>query len=146
MLALSVVNHDRNLQIPIDDKAGGFDIKVGFDGAGTHEPATEQLVENARYGLAPYYGPGVPFGAGQLWAKKQPGGGMAVLLINHGGKSIDKYQVSLKGALNLTASSYIARDIWAQENIGTVAGNLSLTAAPYDSAFVLLTPAAAQQH
>jgi len=148
ILALSVENNERNLQIPIDDKADGFGIKVGFDwlayqrhdAHGDHHEPVERF---SGFGLAPYYGPGVPFGSGQIWAKKQPHGGMAVLLINHGGKLIDGHTIDLKTTLNLTAPSYTARDVWAHKDLGTVPeAKLSLSVFPYDSAFVLLTPSA----
>ena len=94
----------------------------------------------ARYGLAPYSGSGVPFGAAQLWAKRQPRGAMAVLLINHGSKRLESHSVDLASKLNLTAPSYAARDVWAHADLGTVAGKLSLSVDAYDSAFVVLTP------
>ena len=165
IVALSVANHQRNLQIPVDDKAAGFDIKVGFDGARPAAPtaaraaraARQQLVEDvgeeetataaARvgYGLAPYSGSGVPFGAAQLWAKRQPHGAMAVLLINHGGARLEQHSVDLAAKLNLTAPSYAARDVWNHHDLGTVAGTLSLSVDAYDSAFVTLTPTTTKQ-
>ena len=126
---------------------------MGFDGAvqpAAPARAPAELVEAAeetaaektaaRYGLAPYSGSGVPFGAAQLWAKRQPRGAMAVLLINHGGKRLEGHSVDLAAKLNLTAPSYAARDVWAHEDLGSVAGKLSLSVDAYDSAFVVLTP------
>ena len=86
-------------------------------------------------------GSGSVFGQGQVWAKPQPGGAEAALVINHGGEPL-QYSITLD-KLNLTAASYSARDIWARANIPgavTAAHGLHLTVAPYDSAFVLLTP------
>ncbi|KAL1524703.1 hypothetical protein AB1Y20_019588 [Prymnesium parvum] len=139
ILALAVTNHERNLQIPVDDKAAGFNIQVGFDGESPRESVLGAAGEE-RSGLYPYHGSGVPFGAGQLWAKRQPGGAMAILLINHRGESIVNHTVDLKHTLNLTAGSYEARDVWAHKPMGVVSDKLSLSVVAYDSAFILLTP------
>lgn len=148
LFALSVSNNGRNLQIPVDDLAKGFDIRVGFS-------KTEQSVSQPRrsdtqarvlsssapfVGLYPYHGDGVPFGAGQLWCKPQPLGALAVLLINYGGQAIKSFSVSLESTFNLTAASYRVRDVWAHADVGVAKGNLTLTVAPYDAAFVVLSP------
>ena len=109
------------------------------------EAAATAAAARAGYGLAPYSGSGVPFGAGQLWAKRQPHGAMAVLLINHGGSRLEKHSVDLAAKLNLTAPSYAARDVWNHDDLGTVAGTLSLSVDAYDSAFVMLTPTTKQE-
>jgi len=127
VLAMVVQNNDRNLQIPVDDLAAGFDIKVTWDAAAA--PKANQQVD-ATSGV---------FGAGQLWAKKQPGGASAALLINHGSQPINNYQVNL-AMLNLTAASYNVTDVWNVTKPFTTTGNFQLTVAPYDSAFLLLTP------
>jgi hypothetical protein len=84
--------------------------------------------------------PSAPFGSGQLWAKPQPAGALAALLINHGSKAMSNYSVSLT-ELNLTKSSYAVKDIWTGASLGTATQRLTLAAPSYDSAFVLLTPA-----
>ena len=84
--------------------------------------------------------PPAPFGSGQLWAKRQPGGGSAVLFINHS-PTPQSYSVTL-AKLNLTKTSYTVKDIWERKETGTATGDLKFAAVPaYDSAFLLLTPA-----
>ncbi len=153
ILALSVANNDRNLQIPIDDKSGGMHVQLGF-GAGGARPTpapTPTPTPSGFVGLAPYDG-SVPTGCGQLWAKPQPDGALAVLLINHGGKKIDSFSVRLRETLNLTAAArYDILDVWTQKPRGagtggaqTQGGNLTfVSVGAYDSDFLLLTPAKA---
>ena len=76
----------------------------------------------------------------QVWAKKQPGSGMAVLFINHSPKP-QTYNITL-AKLNLTASSYTVKDILERKPAAEPATSLlKFEAVPaYDSAFVLLTP------
>jgi len=79
------------------------------------------------------------FGVGQLWAKRQPQGALAVLLINFGTKPLN-HTVQM-ASLNLTASTtYDARDVWAHASMGVVIGSLTLKVPPFDSALVLLSP------
>jgi alpha-galactosidase len=127
VLAMEITNNQRNLQIPIDDKAQGFGIRVEWaaTGSGYIRQPTHQLE-------------GV-FGLGQLWAKPQPNGALAALLINHGSSSIDNHKIAL-AKLNLTAHEYDVRDIWNQQSVGAISTNLELSVQPYDSAFVLLSP------
>ena len=153
ILVLSVANNDRNLQIPIDDKAGGMHVQLGF-GAGGSKAASSKVGSEPPQrppfvGIAPYHGT-VPTGAGQLWAKPQPSGGLAVLLINHGGKKIDSFSVQLQETLNLTKGAvYDVTDVWTQASrktatggAKTAQGNLTFVDVdPYDSHFLLLTPA-----
>lgn len=119
ILALEVTNNERNLQIPIDDMADGFGIRVRWAGV-------------ARPGL------GGVFGAGQLWAKPQPNGAAAALLINFSPRTLN-YSLSL-AKLNLTRATYAVRDIWAQQPLATIKSQITLTVPAYDSAFVLLSP------
>lgn len=164
VLALEVTNHDRNLQLPIDDKASGFDARISWakpSAKGRNGPPADAQparppplpVPLSAFGrVASVAGVETPreegfgtfgtFGSGQLWAKPMPGGGAAALLINHSPKSLVSHSVPL-ASLNLTASSYSARDLWNHRNLGDVSGNLTLTVRPFDSAFVLLTPSAA---
>ena len=151
ILALQVTNHQRNLQIPIDDLANGFDVHVAWT------PSAARSVTVETEGMATGHGKvahhheagsspesslraalGV-FGVGQLWAKRQPGGASAALLINHSPRPL-KFVIQL-AKLNLTASNYQARDIWARKDIGSVSSEITLSAPGYDSAFVLLSPA-----
>jgi len=78
--------------------------------------------------------------SGQLWAKPQPGGGAAILLINTSPKSLAYFLALSK--VNLTAPSYAVRDIWARRSheASPVTTAIALSVAPYDSAFLLFTP------
>ena len=81
------------------------------------------------------------FGLAQLWAKRQPGGATAALLINHGPQPLSRYAIALS-KLNLTAASYVVRDIWGRKDVGNATKELEFAPVkPFDSAFVLLTPA-----
>eukprot|EP00931_Biecheleriopsis_adriatica_P060406 TRINITY_DN36279_c0_g1_i1.p1 TRINITY_DN36279_c0_g1~~TRINITY_DN36279_c0_g1_i1.p1 ORF type:complete len:429 (-),score=54.60 TRINITY_DN36279_c0_g1_i1:155-1441(-) len=124
VIALEVTNNDRNLQIPIDDLADGFRLRVAW--APTSHG--QRLPVNA----------GV-FGAGQVWAKPQPGGALATLVINTGGEQIERHSLDFK-KLNLTASSYTVRDIWEKKDLGQAIGQFPVTVPAFDSAFLLLTP------
>jgi len=120
ILALEVTNNERNLQIPIDDIADGFGIQIRWAG-------------EAQPGLGSIFG-----FAGQLWAKPQPNGAAAALLINHSPRTLN-YSLSL-AKLNLTRATYEVRDIWAKKPLATIKGEITLSVPAYDSAFVLLSP------
>lgn len=147
VIAMRCRNNDRNLQIPIDDLAKGFDLQLGFT-KGTNE-RSDIIVpsQNGFVGIYPFDG-SVPFGSAQVWAKPQLNGAMAVLMINHGGKTIDSFSVPFRKALNLTALKYDVMDVWTQKprsaaagGATTMGGNLTFAALPaYDSGFVVLTP------
>ena len=92
----------------------------------------------ARMTTPPTAGLGV-FGAGQLWAKKLPGGGSAALVINHS-PTVMNYTVQL-AKLNLTGSSYKVRDIWAHKDLAPSSKDIPLAVPPYDSAFLAISPA-----
>lgn len=135
IIALEVSNHDRNLQIPVDDLADGMGIKVEWAAAAPSLSAPSLATPLA----APLGAALGLFGSGQLWAKRLPGGGSAILLINHSPTPL-RYTLKL-AKLNLTASSYEARDLWALRSLGEVgASGLPLKVPAYDSAFVELRP------
>jgi hypothetical protein len=148
IIALEVTNNQRNLQIPVDDLAKGFDIHVGWssgDGSAEAVAAAAPLASaaaamataatNIQRRAATLNS---VFGSGQVWAKKQPNGAAAALLINHASGNISHSIVLAK--LNLTGSAYSARDIWNKKDLGTVTKAMELVVAAYDSAFVLFTP------
>merc|ERR1712151_49838 len=97
VIALEVTNNDRNLQIPIDDLADGFRLHVTW--SPTVESHTHALTSLA--------------GAGQVWAKPQPDGALVALVINTGSTPIKQHSLDFK-KLNLSATSYTVRDIWAK--------------------------------
>merc|ERR1712039_116942 len=84
ILAMEVTNNDRNLQIPIDDLADGFNIRLTWSSTAASRPVSSGS-----------------YGAGQVWAKKQPGGASAALVINTGSSPIKSYNLDF-AKLNLT--------------------------------------------
>merc|ERR1719469_1547918 len=124
VIALEVTNNDRNLQIPVDDLADGFNVHVAW----SPKSGGPQKALNAGN-----------FGAGQVWAKPQPGGALAVLVINIGGELITHHSLNFP-KLNLTTGTYTVRDIWEKKDLGTATGQFPVTVPPYDSAFLLLSP------
>ena len=70
--------------------------------------------------------------------KPLPKGDLALLLINHSPDQLT-HTVALS-ALNLTASSYTAMDVWENDGFGPVSGKLTVDVAPWDSAFWRLSP------
>jgi len=119
ILVLEITNNERNLQIPIDDLAKGFDAKVQW------MPEVDSVSAS-------------PKGSGQLWAKPQPNGSMAAFAVNYGSGTLN-HTIDFK-ALNLTGASYHVRDIWAHTDNGTAVNQLNVTIPSYDSMFILLTP------
>jgi hypothetical protein len=94
-----------------------------------------------------------PAGAGaqQVWAKPQPGGAVAVLLINGGGvNGTSEMQHSIKLAdIGLKSGGAITvRDIWKKADAAPLAASVTAfepaTVAPRSSSFWLLTPKSAQ--
>ena len=140
IVAMVVSNNGRNLQIPIDDKAQGFNIHVTWKEAAVAEEggtaAGATVPQKVAVGGAANLGSVIGFG--QLWAKKQPNGASAALLINHGASPLT-HTVSLK-MLNLTAAAYTVRDIWNHKDNAPVTGAFNVTVPGYDSALLLLTP------
>ena len=147
VVALLVDNVDRNLQIPVDDKAAGFNVRVQWQKTGTAtETATAAAAANSNAaGVAAtattkrrqLVGSGV-FGAGQVWCKKQGADSQACLVINQGSQplkhTLDLTKLDLAGG----TKTYSVRDIWQRKDAGTVTtGTLSVTVPPYDSAFLL---------
>jgi hypothetical protein len=133
VLALEVSNNERNLQIPIDDKAEGFDVHVAWSAAEAGEPRARDA------------GPTLGFGLGQLWAKPQPGGAAAALFINNSPQQLN-YTLQLS-KLNLSKSAtgaYSVRDIWARKNLTAAQTEIELRVPAYDSAFLLVAPASSR--
>jgi len=78
----------------------------------------------------------------QAWAKPQPGGAVAVLLVNLAEAPVN-ISVDL-AALGLPERA-ACRDLWAHAECGALVGALSAPAVPpHDGVFVLLTPSAEQ--
>lgn len=79
----------------------------------------------------------------QVWAKPQPGGAMAVLVVNNKVDYTD-FQVDLKYDLNMTNTDwhqYLVRDIWAREDVRYITDMLLTSPIKqHDSMFFLLTP------
>jgi len=80
----------------------------------------------------------------QVWAKPQPKGTVAVYVVNPAASgNAARVSVGFE-ALGLAATSASVRDLWARQEAGHTKGaTLTVEVAPLDSAFLLLTPAAA---
>ena len=140
-IAMEVTNNQRNLQIPIDDKANGFNVKVTWAGKEADAAAAAGVPPVARSGVGSVGRLAGLFGSGQLWAKKQPGGAAAAFLINHSPDTMH-YTLQMKD-LNLTGGKFTVRDVWTRADKGTLMGTeLPVVVPAYDSAFLLLTPPA----
>jgi hypothetical protein len=137
---LQVNNNERNLQIPVDDKANGFSVKVTWVASSTAAATPSHHHYESSSVPAPL---GLQGEGAQLWAKRQPRGGSAALLINHSPKAMN-YTLDF-AKLNLTGSSYQVRDIWAAKDMGPSSKQLPIMVPAYDSAFFLLTPAGARR-
>ena len=170
-IALEVTNNQRNLQIPVDDLADGFGVKVTWAAppadaavpmdlpmprriAGTvaavplvddwsKADENEDVAPTSPYHIASAAGVG---GQGQLWMKPMPDGGAAALLINASPHNLS-HPLNLT-KLNLTKGvwkGYTVRDVWARADAGKVVSphtTYPLNVAPFDSAFVVLSPLA----
>lgn len=86
------------------------------------------------------------FTDGQLWAKPQPGGAVAVFAFNAGAQEPVSFTINLFKDLGLPAgASYMLRDVWARRDISVIQDTLDITAiAFHDSRFLLLTPQASR--
>jgi hypothetical protein len=85
-----------------------------------------------------------PLEALQLWAKPQPSGALAFLVINVDAHSVDglDFEVSLM-ELGLPPASFRVRDIWQRKDVGMArGGEIRGHVGARDSAFMLLTPVA----
>ena len=142
MLTLEVTDHDRNLQLPIDNLVAGWTVKVSWEGAPATAPvhAAVEAVTTEPIGRAQKATVGVAPVAGQLWSKRLPHGGSAALLINHSPRPLE-YMLNLT-KLNLTMGvTYKVRDVWERADIlPSVTTQLTLSVPAWDSAFVTLMP------
>jgi hypothetical protein len=166
LVALEVANNERNLQIPIDDLAKGFDVKIKWqatayggavraqrraaDALGSSGRAAQASAEEAP--RAPFARPvtassagvgvGTGLGVGQVWAKPQPNGAAAALVINHSPRPFN-YTLRL-AALNLSrpqpSSPCAVRDLWAHADLPSAIDAVNVSVRPYDSVFLLVAP------
>ena len=74
----------------------------------------------------------------QLWAKIQPQGGVAALVINNSPEHTS-FDVNF-AALNITSTTVSVRNIWELKDLGTANAKYSASVPAYDSAFLMLTP------
>eukprot|EP00937_MAST-01D_sp_MAST-1D-sp2_P005381 g5381.t1 len=78
----------------------------------------------------------------QVWAKPQPGGKAAVLIINNSPATVN-VDVDLAQA-RVNATEAAVRDIWAHKDLASTEGGVyKAIVGAYDSAFVMLAPATA---
>lgn len=121
----------------ITDTDGGGGTALHFDRLDERRDASERCL------------PGLLADSGrrealELWAKPQPHGAVAVLLVNshqtntYADIEIDPVELGLKGGGKLSV-----RDIWQRKDSAPLSAGakLKLTVAPRDSQFVLLKPA-----
>jgi len=83
-----------------------------------------------------------PLDAIQLWAKPQPGGAVAVLVINADASSVSgvEFAVTLSElGFQGGSGSVLVRDIWRRQDMGKVTGRLIGRVNARDSAFMLLS-------
>lgn len=78
----------------------------------------------------------------QLWAKPQPQGAMAVLVLNSDATTAQNHTVTIDfKSLNLTDASYNVRSIWDHADLPAASGSFVTDPIPgHDSRFYLLSP------
>jgi len=86
-----------------------------------------------------------PSGGGKgfmLWAKKQPKGAQAVLVINGLSSSSNSSPAKIiLSEIGITSSSATVRDLWNHKDLGTATGTFTTAAIDsHDSVFLLFTP------
>jgi hypothetical protein len=77
-----------------------------------------------------------------LWAKPQPGGAVAILLVNnHPTITYTDVEISASEVGIEAGKEVSVRDIWRRADAGkSKGGDVQLTVPPRDSVFLLLTP------
>jgi hypothetical protein len=133
----------KNQYVQIDPWYTGAVVKMSdshstviFDAKGTLNDGTS-LPNDVCINASPTAGGGEAL---QLWAKKQPGGAMAVFLLNS--HQTNTYTVKIElSEVGFEASQVVSvRDIWAKTTKADATGSITTTVPPRDSVFVLLTP------
>ena len=78
----------------------------------------------------------------QLWAKKLPGGSVAVLLINASPQLLPSGSYKIRfSQLNISSSTAQVRDVWQQADLGTYNDAYPIPeVSQFDSVFVILKP------
>jgi hypothetical protein len=137
ILVLQVQNNQRNLQIPVDDLQAGFNVQVTWtNSSSSNNPKFKTVFDKT--GGNPV---SAPYGAGQIWAKKQPNSSMAVYMVNFQGDTIENHKLKFLD-LNLTSQKkFDVYDIWTHKTILTgITNHLNMTVPGYDSSFIRITP------
>ena len=81
-----------------------------------------------------------PLDVGQVWCKPQPGGAVAVWVLNNSPQKLS-YSVALSEfELREGSSLFMVRDIWAGAALAPISERLHGSVAPMDSQFLLLSP------
>jgi len=103
--------------------------------------------------VAARHGSPTPFGPLQLWAKRQPGGAVAAVLLNRALAGSPSAEVLLRledlPDLRLGPSGYVrVRDVWARRDLAPVRRGAGFTVSVPggDSRFLVLTPEASDVH
>ena len=87
----------------------------------------------------------------QVWAKRQPGGAVAVFMVNSDNTTHRNISVPVQkafgdvgdGVTSAKGATYRVRDVWQGADVGTIAGDAVLTARaviPHGSRLLVLTP------
>jgi hypothetical protein len=135
----------KNQYVSVDQWYTGAEVQMGGGGSavffdadkGTLNDGTT-LPNDVCINISPTAGGG---DALQLWAKKQPGGAMAVFLLNnHQNFTYTDVTIELKDVGLDATQAVTVRDIWSKTDKPDATGSIALTVPPRDSAFVLLTP------
>jgi hypothetical protein len=119
---------------------GGTNQKFSFNSDGTLSDATDDASKKhclAATGTAPGGGGGGTTGM-LMWAKKQPAGAQAVLVMNSdaGAHTAD----IVFAQVNASAHCHV-RDVWQRKDLGSFTGYFSTPSlGSHDSGFYLLTP------
>ena len=80
-----------------------------------------------------------PLDVGQVWCKPQPGGAVAVWVLNNSPQELP-YSVALSKLELRESSLFMVRDIWAGAALAPISERLHGSVAPMDSHFFLLSP------
>ena len=128
----------KNQQFEVDAVHSRVSVDVRFDATQQRSPG-QLLCFDIDMGATPSgkVGPGSKL-LSQVWAKKQPGGAVAVLIINADNSTARDISVTMD-SLGLGAKHVHARNLWEQTDVAGVVGPTFVAKAlpPQDSMFLL---------
>ena len=137
--------------LPIVSNPTALAINQQFVDARRHLPlaggmvrsSTEKFSANTAHGAGSTSGPNASFPVWQVWAKPQPQGCVAVLLINLASDQARDLSISLADLGLDPAARYQATDVWSGKQLAPPAGGQwkAEAVAPHGSEFAVLAPA-----